>query len=68
MPNKNVFPIKYKLITVYASHINFQFPVNIHSQGTADGTDAPLDLGMAVAPASMDQSSIFFHKAQHFSS
>ena len=60
--------MKYKLITVYGFHINFQFPVNIHSQGTADGTDAPLDLGMAVAPAGMDQISIFFNKAQHFRS
>ena len=60
--------MKYKLITVYGFHINFQFPVNIHSQGTEDGTDAPLDLGMAVAPAGMDQNSIFFNKAQRFRS
>ena len=35
---------------------------------TADGTDAPLDLGMAVAPTGMDQISIFFYEAQHFKS
>ena len=56
------------MITVYGFHINFQFPVNNHSQGMADGTYAPLDLGMAVAPAGMDQILIFFDKSQHFRS
>ena len=60
--------MKYKLITVYGFQINFQFQVNNHSKGTADGTDAPLDLGMAVAPAGMDQILIFFDKSQHFRS
>ena len=68
MINKIFFPRKYKTFTVYGFHINFQFPINIYSQGTADGTDANLDLGMAVAPTGMDKISIFFDKAQHFRS